>query len=82
MLTRTGVARGHAAPSSGSRRFPRLPARANRNHYCTGAIENQAFAIVASIKLTAHSISFCLGIKRTAQFLGNYDFFNLDVFSR
>ena len=46
------------------------------------AIENQAFAIVASIKLTTHSISFCLGIKRTAQFLGNCGFVNLDAFSR
>ena len=45
-------------------------------------IENRGFAIVASIKLTTHSISFCLGIKRTAQFLGTYGFFDLDVFSR
>ena len=54
----------------------------NRNHYCVRVIENQGFAIVASIKLTTHSISFCLGIKRTAQFLGNCGFVNLDAFSR
>jgi len=49
------------------------------NHYCAGAIESQAFVIVASIKLTAHSVSICLEIKRTAQSLGNSGIFILDV---